>query len=242
MPLDLEKLGNIFGQDTIKKVYEDGASPAVQETGKALTDLVKTFRLFMVPIQLLAAYQDRLSRHLEKVRNSVKEENQIEAPSSISGPVIEKLKYLEDDNYLTRLYLNLLSRSIDKERVDQAHPAFCHIIEQLSSDEAYILYFAKSEPLEIITIYPPIKGDILTLSGTPQLPVTAAGKVTFPHHLNMYLQHLESLAIIKIEPLRRSATADRTIPHGLITSNVVVLTDFGKLFAQACIPDKSSPI
>jgi hypothetical protein len=148
MPVNLEKIGNLFGQETIKKVYEDGASPAVQETGKLLFDLAKTFRLFTAPIQLLAAYQDRLSSHLEKVRHSVKEENQIDAPASLSGPIIEKLKYLEGDNYLTRLYLNLLSRSIDKERVNEAHPAFCHIIEQLSSDDAYILYFAKSEPLD----------------------------------------------------------------------------------------------
>ena len=38
---------------------------------------------------------------------------------------------MEDDNYLTDLYLSLLQRVIDKERINEPHPAFFRIIEQL---------------------------------------------------------------------------------------------------------------
>ena len=86
--MDLEKLSNILGADTVKKIYEDGASKPVQETGKILTDFIKAFRLFTAPVQLLGSYQDRLSKHFERIRNSVPEENQIEAPASLSGPAI----------------------------------------------------------------------------------------------------------------------------------------------------------
>lgn len=75
-----------------------------------------------------------------KVRESVPEENQIPAPASLTVPLIERIKYLEDENYLTDLYLNLLTRAIDKDRVNEAHPAFFHIIEQLSPDEAYFCF------------------------------------------------------------------------------------------------------
>ena len=47
---------------------------------------------------------------------------------------------MEDDNPLTELYLNLLARAIDKERCDEAHPAFVTIIEQMSPDEAMVMY------------------------------------------------------------------------------------------------------
>src|SRR5882757_1187535 len=108
--MDIEKLVNIFGAETMKKFYDDGLSPSVQELGKMMTDIIKTFRLFTAPVQLTASYQDRLSKYFVRVRASVPEENQIEAPAFISGPIIDKLKYLEDSNYLTDLYLNLLSR------------------------------------------------------------------------------------------------------------------------------------
>lgn len=49
---DLEKLANILGAETIKRIYEDGLSGTVQEIGKMLTDLAKTLRLFTLPFQL----------------------------------------------------------------------------------------------------------------------------------------------------------------------------------------------
>lgn len=239
MPLDLEKLGNIFGQDTIKKIYEDGASPAVQEMGKALADFAKTFRLFTAPIQLLASYQDRLSRHLEKVRNSVKEENQVEAPASISGPIIERLKYLDETNYLTRLYLNLLSRAIDSERISEAHPAFYHIIDQLSSDEAILLYFAKQSPIEVTVLYPLVNttGRISFEQSFPTLPSNIKEKMSLPQHLIIYADHLQTLGLITSKGDNNSAARD--IPHhvGTYMKSQIVLTPFGRLFAQACIPD-----
>ena len=45
----LEKLANILSADTIKKIYEDGLSESVQETGKVTTDFIKAFRLFTSP-------------------------------------------------------------------------------------------------------------------------------------------------------------------------------------------------
>ena len=50
------------------------------------------------------------------------------------------LRFMEDENPLTELYLNLLARAIDKERCNEAHPAFIKIIEQMSPDEAMVLY------------------------------------------------------------------------------------------------------
>jgi hypothetical protein len=39
--MDLKKISNILGADTVKKIYEDAASKPVQEGSKIATDLVK---------------------------------------------------------------------------------------------------------------------------------------------------------------------------------------------------------
>ena len=242
MPADLEKIANILGQDTVKKIYEDGASIPLQETSKAVTDLIKAARLFTAPIQLLAAYQDRLSKYFDKVRGTVKEENQIEAPSSISGPIIERLKYLEDENYLTDLYLNLLSRAIDKERIQEAHPAFYHIIDQLSADEAMILYIIKQEPIyydytmdmfvDDNNLYR-FRNTIVKRDTTPK------EKIAFNEHFNMYIRHMESLNLIFWRKTNENSINDEKGNQlGTDIRTQIELTEFGHLFVKACIPDK----
>lgn len=242
MPVDLEKLANIFGQDTVKKIYEDAASQPVQESSKALTDLIKAARLFTAPIQLLAAYQDRLSKYFDKVRGNVKEENQIEAPASISGPIIDRLKYLEDENYLTELYLNLLSRAIDKERVQEAHPAFYHIIDQLSADEAMILYIIKQEPIYYdytMDLYVDDNNRYRFRNEIVKKDTTPKDKIAFIEHFNMYIRHMESLNLVFWRKVNENAiNDDKGNQLGTDIRTRIELTEFGYLFVKACIPDK----
>lgn len=242
MPIDLEKLSNIFGQDTVKKIYEDAASKPVQESSNAVTDLVKAARLFTAPIQLLAAYQDRLSKYFEKVRRNVKEENQIEAPASISGPIIERLKYLENENYLTELYLNLLSRSIDKERIQEAHPAFYHIIDQLSPDEAMILYIIKNDPIHYdytMDLYVDENREYRFRNTIVKNDTTPKEKIIFIEHFNMYIEHMKSLNLVFWRKIKETAIEDEKGNQlGTEIQTRIELTEFGYLFAKACIPEK----
>ena len=234
-----EKFANILGAETLKRIYEDGLSDSVKESGKMLADFIKAARLFTAPVQLLASYQDRLSKHFENVRNAVPEENQIPALASISGPIIERLKYLEDDNYLTDLYLNLLKRAIDKDRVNEAHPAFFHIIDQLSPDEAYFLYRLRGKEI-LVTTHMDFDRASNRFSNyqitKTELPST---EFMFPEHFHMYYSHLESLNLVSWPVF------DQEYPHneknvqiGIIKHSKLVLTDFGKLFVKACIPEK----
>lgn len=242
--MDLEKLSNILGADTVKKVYEDGLSQPTQETGKMVTDLIKAARLFTAPLQLLAAYQDRLTKYLDKVRESVPEERQMEAPASISGPILERLKYLEENNYLTDLYLSLLQKSIDREKIGEAHPAFFHIIDQLSPDEAMILHTLSEREIEF-----EYTRDLLNDNGreywAPRkviLDTTPKEKLTFLEHFDMYISHLQSLnllswPILKEDPIREPDQSGlRPKQTGLFVKSKIRLTKFGELFVSACIP------
>lgn len=242
--MDIEKLSNILGAETVKKIYDDVFSEPGKELGKALTDIIKGLRLFTAPFQYAATFQDRLTKYLEKVRNSVPEENQIEALPSISGPIIERLKYLEDENYLIDLYLNLLSRAIDKERINEAHPAFIRIIEQLSPDEALFLHKLKDgEIIKKLTFeyryYAEESEPIIETDIPPS-------DFTFGENLAMYMSHLESLNLIlpaikngSTELIEDPAPADNPI-GGLkrsIEITTIKPTEFGKLFIKACVPD-----
>jgi hypothetical protein len=241
----IEKFANILGADTVKKVYEDGLSESVQETGKISTDFIKATRLFTAPIQYLGAYQDRLTKHLNKVREGVPEERQIEAPTSLSGPIMDRLKYLEDDNYLTDLYVSLLQRAIDKERINEAHPAFFHIIEQLSPDEAFLLFKISQEPID----YEYTLDLIVNENGKSRFEnvnvikdTTPKEHIVFIEHFDMYISHLESLNLLKWtvvseEPIwENEENLNSRKQNGTYRKTKIYLTKFGDLFVKACIP------
>jgi hypothetical protein len=188
----------------------------MQEGGKALTDLVKAFRLFLAPFQLAATWQDRFERWLERIRNSVPEDRQQEAPASIAGPVIRDLVFMEDDNPLTELYLNLLARAIDKERCNEAHPAFVKIIEQMSPDEAMVMYVMRNERPTV-----QFSGWVGDMWGNYQASTHTfpSDRLVLPERVWLYFQHLESLNLVS---------------H---SSHMFSLTPFGRLFTTACIPE-----
>jgi hypothetical protein len=122
-----------------EKIYDDALSPALREASKIGVDLVKTFRLVLAPVQYTAMWQERLDRHLKNALDLVPEENRIAPIESLIVPIAEKLKYHEENNPLSDLYVHLLARAMDKERVNEAHPAFIHIISQLAPAQVKIL-------------------------------------------------------------------------------------------------------
>jgi hypothetical protein len=216
---DLAGVGKLADSKLVNKTYDDAVSGLARQTGKLATDIAKAMRLFLWPFQLLASSQDRLEKYLEDVRTSVPVENQVDAVPSIAGPVMKALVFLEDENPLVDLYLNLLRRAIDKERLGEAHPAFILIIEQLSPDEALFLSMVVRKELLFGTINPDT-GE----HGAYIAPVIA-DKFAYPEHASTYFDHLLSLEIIE-------EYSDVLADGGYVCE----LTKFGRLFANACIP------
>jgi hypothetical protein len=122
-----------------KEIYGDLASPATREVGEIFADLVKTLRLALAPIQLFGAMQDRYKNFLDRTVRRVPEERRISPAPQILGPVLEAIKYEPEGTPIDEMFSALLSSAMDREKVDQAHPAFVAIIKQLSSDEAILL-------------------------------------------------------------------------------------------------------
>ena len=117
-----------------KEVYEDAAQPAFQQIGESLGKVVKATRFILAPLEYLAAQHDRWQKYLEKISNNVNEKNLIEGHPQVIIPALEGLCYTQEDSLISELFVNLLSKAIDKTKQDLAHPAFAKIIQQLSPD------------------------------------------------------------------------------------------------------------
>ncbi len=230
-----ESVAKLAESELAIKAYDDLLADAMKEGGKTLADTVKAFRLFTAPIQLLALAQDRLASFCEKVRSKVPEDRQQEAAPSIALPILMDLRFMEDDNPLTELYLNLLARAIDKERCSEAHPAFVKIIEQMSPDEAMVMYVLRDRSIKICFA----KGNepSIIVAGYTRISETdfPASRIASPTNLWMYLKRLEALTLLthtygvgSIDALRHHS------PH---KNHTYHLTDFGRLFVDACIPE-----
>jgi len=223
----------------------------VRQIDKFGTDVTKTIRLLLFPFQLTGALQDRLERYIDHAIRQVPEERRIEPVESIAFPIVEKLRFQPEGDPITELYVQLLSRAMDGERVGEAHPAFFNIITQLAPDELLFLRdFERHD--EIIIMSPPGQKTY----PQPHLRQIALDKAVLPHELLLtvkrqmfqyeslnqpemfpvYQEHLEGLGLIEYKAWEKKYIwyfeKDRT-PEDL-TVFAMSLTHFGRLFLKAC--------
>lgn len=228
----------------IKDLYDDLAKPATREVGAALGNVAKVARFVLALIDYLAAQHGRWQRYLERVAQKVPEDRRVEAHPQLAGPALEGLRYLGETELIAELFINLLARAIDCERVNEAHPAFTGIISQLSPDEALILYYLKQRRYALRQ----------TASFDPQTRLFAQRKtlasefpaetLAFPEHLFLYLDHLHSLNLAGVWQQGHQEIVYEGEPKqqvGVIINNIVALTPFGELFVKACVPDEFTP-
>ena len=224
----------------VEKAYDDVASPAAKQVGSALESTAKAARWILAPIDYLAAQNNRYQNYLERISEKVPEENLIEGHPQIIGPALDGLKYIPEEDIISELFVNLLSRAIDKERVNEAHPAFTQIINQLSPDEAVLIYHLSKKSYEYLT-YAAYNADSNTFSPrevrSNQFPV---GDLASPENYSFYMDHLHSLNLAGIwqqgnqKPIIDEESGQQT---GVEINSLAQLTPFGQLFSKACIPD-----
>lgn len=228
-----------------EELYKDAAQPALRQVGDSLERVIKATRFILAPLEYLAAQHDRWERYLEKISKNVDEVNMINGHPQIVIPSLEGLNYAEEGSIITELFINLLSKAIDKTKLDLAHPAFPKIIQQLSPDEAVILFYLKKQPYSLreqsdfnsskhqFTNRRTIREDF---------PVS---KLIFPQHIWLYMNHLHSLNLAgtyQIGNQEMIMSPDSKEQIGVYINSRRMLTDFGQLFSKACIPDSFSAL
>ncbi|WP_027684208.1 Abi-alpha family protein [Rhizobium leguminosarum] len=223
-----------------------------EQVDKFGTDVMKTVRLLLAPLQYSAAWQDRLEAHIEKAVRRVPEEQRVPPVESLAVPIVEKLRFQPEGDPITELYINLLSRAMDGQRVGEAHPAFFTVITQLAPDELLFLNDIASRDESFIMapsgrkVYPtPPERDRrlveLEIESWVRNKVTELmfGYETLnqPELFPVYQEHLQHLGLIKyinaFEPVTRDLRLMKDPGRGMRLFTLG-LTDFGGLFLKAC--------
>lgn len=237
----------------LDKAYNDIGRGAGRELGGILEDVVKTFRLVLTPIQYTALMQDTVRKHLEKCFQKVPKENLISPARSLALPICEHLK-LHEDGVIAELYTNLLSCSMDRERVSHAHPGFINVIAQMAPDEALLVEQLSSRegkifircgekvglpyaPLEVErhslyaeSVYDkPISGRIEPYMAKPE-------KLAAPELFLTYLEHLVSMGVVQYTNENGIYDLAGVSRGGLqVETFSIKLSKYGRLFHAACM-------
>lgn len=236
--------------EVAKEAYKDGLKGPLVQIGLFGEQLVKTLRYLTYPIQAAAIRQDLIDRRIAQAVSDVPESQRISPPDSLLLEVSDKLKYQVSDNLVSDMFVDLLSASMDSERVKLAHPSFIHLITQLSSDEAFLLL--KMSGYEV-SAYTKRKADWDIVSREQREsyysshPFTFAGKQSnlvdillkpeelhFPENFYIYIEHLRALELIEYTndydgPARRNISKDFEYDFWVIR-----VSKFGRLFFECC--------
>lgn len=94
----------------------------------------------------LELYEQELSRSI----SSIPQENLVEANIQVTAQALENSKYCIESEELRKMFVNLISKSMDDRHISNVHPSFAEIIKQMDSTDACILkalYPASSFPV-----------------------------------------------------------------------------------------------
>jgi hypothetical protein len=113
--------------------------------------------------------------------------------------VLEGIRYEPEDTPIDQMFSQLLSRSMDRERVNEAHPAYPIIIKQLSSDEAKILNSLKSSTYDYVYTLD-FDSQRKEFYGHRKVEVDELPRadLSFPENVPFYLEHLHQLGLAGI--------------------------------------------
>lgn len=246
--------------EVVKAIYSDALSETLREVGKIGVDAAKTFRLALFPLQFSAALQDRLAAYINAAIRTVPEERRISPQQSLALSICERLKFCEETEEVSRLYLELLARAMDKERVGEAHPAFVNIISQLAPDEVLVVrqlglarpvgddgafktYFrekngerkimlksAVEKALDAANLPAEIKNLIISIT-------VDAGELAQPSLYSTFLEHLVALGVVSYTNDSTNSGVLKGVMRGSETAQMlcIKLSDFGQLFFMACV-------
>ena len=141
----------------LKELYKDLFKPGMKKAGEALETVLDGANLILLPLKLLNSksrvyFQKNLNTYSDKL-NNVTELNSTKVPQYVGLPIIDKLTYL-DQNELAEAFINLLTKASFDETLKLVHPTYITILNNLSADEAKILFnFKNTQRIPYIDIY-----------------------------------------------------------------------------------------
>jgi hypothetical protein len=234
----------LAGKLPVEAAYKEILSPGAEQTGQIVSDIIKAIHLALAPFQFLGAYQDRLRNFIDNSVRRVPEGKRVPPASQILGPIIEGIRYEPEGTPIDAMFSELLSRSMDHDRVHEAHPSYPFIIKQLSADEARILASLHGNVFDYVYTqeYDASKnwfGEInIEIDKLPR------DRLLYPNNVKFYFEHLTQLGLANIflvvngEPLFGGEPQQQI---GIRHRCHYKLTDFGRRFVTACNGNNHAP-
>lgn len=234
----------------VEDAYTDGVKGPLVQLGLFGEQIIKTLRFLTYPIQAAALRQDLIDRRIAQAISDVPEAQRIIPQDSLILEVADKLKYQLNDNLVSDMYVDLLSASMDSERVKLAHPSFIHLISQISSDEAFMLL--KMSGFETCAFMRRLSDwDVVSKEERESTYSSATythdekeenlidillkpEDLHFPDNFYIYIEHLRALEIIEYTneydaPMKWKQSSDLAYAFWFIR-----VSKFGRLFFDCC--------
>lgn len=248
------------GANVLSQFYQDLAQPSVKALGQALATVFELCPTSLLSLKLWNEkgklnFAKRLNEYKEKLEQ-IPEEKRCEVDTQIGTPIVEKLTYTTNDE-IADLFTTLLANASNIDTVNRAHPAFIDIIGRLSEDEARIIQYLKGKK---DVQYCDFRGYSLEGKGYIDLRyhqtlLPQYVHLDFPQNVNAYLANLVSLGVLfdmagtyRIDEtvyneIKRvygfELLKEQLVPKSYkkieAEKSYYQITDFGKLFIQACI-------
>ncbi|NMN37732.1 DUF4393 domain-containing protein [Pedobacter sp. SG918] len=241
-------------------LYKDSMQPSVQLLGNALGTV---FEFCTTPLLLCkwgseAAklnYKKHLDDYAKRIK-SIPENDLISVNPQVGVPIMDRLTYITNEE-VADLFISLLAKASSKTTINEAHPAYIHLIDRLAIDEARILRtLINIEFIPSISLQAHLKG---LLKGFDMILTEATDLKTellFPTNVDTYLDNLKSLGILDnthgnyqtddslYSSLFLKYDVDRLEEEHLATGKYAMMhrvkgyyqiTNFGKSFINSCV-------
>jgi hypothetical protein len=193
---------------------------------------------------------DSVAEIWHEAEERVPEEHRIEPQRQVAGPLIHAMQFHTDSHVLRQLFRELLSTAMHQGKQGLAHPGFVKVLEQLSADEAVLLYlFKEREEGDAPVVWQVFerKDSVSEWDSGVLIPEFDLESLSFKVNLKLYVQHLKQLGVVEVReflgaPERvsvedpMSGAFDLKVP-GKNKSWDYRLSEFGAKFVEAAIPD-----
>ncbi len=232
----------IFSALPLKEFYADAISPGAKVTGQIVEDVMKAIQIALAPVQLAGVAQDKFRRLIDRARTPIPETRQILPAPQIIGPVLEGIRYEVEGSEIESMFAELLSRAMDKDQVQEAHPAFVETIKLLAPDETVIIKEIKTRHINRVWIKQYDEARNWFSDAVDESHDIPTDRFMFPENYDLYFDHLQRMGLIlsyvpkSNEYLFDESTGKRR-QIGVREFVSYRLSSWGNSFAQACLPN-----
>jgi Abortive infection alpha len=215
----------LYGMTFAKELYRDVAKPIVTVLSRVA------------------------ARKLDAALNKIPKKDRVVPDKETAIPALTGLCCTDDGSILQDMYIKLLAQAADKRKKKNTHPAFGHVIQQMSRDEAVLLMILRDNPTWCLK-----RAEMHSLPANKtvtQDTIFMDKKIVKEHRIDedrlvMYFEHLLNLNLLEWQarPSRLKMSANGTLQD--IDPKIVGPTQyphtniskFGRCFIETCLPDK----